>query len=885
MCKSNAELVSSQLMDVTIRVPEVREFSVLQMEGIIINNGLISDAHNMQSNAICRILEASSYIVGEYSQYVTQHLTLLSAMLQSRISSLPGDIQCIFIHNALKVVCSGLVKFIVDEDEDDDDDESKDEENEVLEGGSGNKVDDLITGAIRLLEPLATSSFIEVQERANAYLFFVKWLQDEFKENSDEKEDIVLSFQQLFSSELMPLHPNSQQVIAEKIPNGLDLDKWIFDEPPDDSDDDSLANISDQDQDLWFPSDPDDDNSNFFSSKSTKKPKGKLSAKQKEILEKQSAARKARQEGDYYLKGDDDMDNHNNNNDSDDEEDRKKKRKKRRKHKDKGLSNSDIETAPIEKLDDIDGKLEVHPKGSKLKKVDKASLPSIKKYTIKKAYDDPTNKGKKSKGKKGKNKDNKKSSRNKPQISGNSYGDDLALDLDLTQPIDPSEMPTIKAYNQDEIVYKDTRSNENDKKNKKDKKKDKKKMSKKERKKEKKLREKEKKRAKREKKKIKKALKAQQREAAEEREQEAKEKEEEEPQQQQQEEEDDLMGFLSGKSSKKKSSKQSNKQEGDLLDFMNDNKPKKSSKTQSNGGSRGGGDTGDDFLNGILGINGNANGHKNKKHDEKEEDEDDEEEPPSKKKRDKKSKKNKKNGIIDGDINEATEILHEDDSIRISYSAQPSSKKPSSYLDIKFMTENIGSSIIKSIKLNLSKSSSFKPKDKDETKYTLAKKLAPNSSKITIIKMKCITYSGENDHIKCKISYNDNKTGSLLIKLQTHCFITNESINNEVNDEETLLKFVDDKEKCGYKSCEKIKLGQNKSIADALDTLVKIWRVNNVTTGKSKATYFAKLMQNKYLAIYVRINTKKNAIEITLNGTQQQFVDAMLEQFKSIILN
>ena len=113
MCKSNAELVSSQLMDVTIRVPEVREFSVEQMEGIIVNNGLISDAHNMQSNAICRILEASAYIVGEYSVFVRGHLTLVSAMLQSRISSLPGDIQCIFIHNALKVVCSGLVRLVV----------------------------------------------------------------------------------------------------------------------------------------------------------------------------------------------------------------------------------------------------------------------------------------------------------------------------------------------------------------------------------------------------------------------------------------------------------------------------------------------------------------------------------------------------------------------------------------------------------------------------------------------------------------------------------------------------------------------------------------------------------------------------------------------------
>ena len=282
MCKSNAVLVSSQLMDVTIRVPEVREFSVEQMEGIIINNGLISDAHNMQSNAICRILEASSYIVGEYSQYVKSHLTLVSAMLQSRISSLPGDIQCIFIHNALKVVCSGLCEYIVEDDEDDEDEEEEEDNDELI--------NDLITGTIKLLEPLSTSSYVEVQERANAYLFFMKWLQEELVTNDDDdndiREDVCLSFQSLFSSELMPLHPNSQQVIADKIPNGLDLDKWIFEPPPDDSDD-SLGNISDEDPDDWY-SDGDDD---IFSSRTIKKGK---SRKEKELLEKQAAARKQR---------------------------------------------------------------------------------------------------------------------------------------------------------------------------------------------------------------------------------------------------------------------------------------------------------------------------------------------------------------------------------------------------------------------------------------------------------------------------------------------------------------------------------------------------------------------------------------------------------------
>lgn len=82
------------------------------------NNGLIGDAHNMSSNSICRVLRAAAFLVGEFSEYVSAHLTLVRAMLQLRIASLPGDIQCIFIHNALKVCGSGLRKYIQDEDDD-----------------------------------------------------------------------------------------------------------------------------------------------------------------------------------------------------------------------------------------------------------------------------------------------------------------------------------------------------------------------------------------------------------------------------------------------------------------------------------------------------------------------------------------------------------------------------------------------------------------------------------------------------------------------------------------------------------------------------------------------------------------------------------------------
>merc|ERR1712176_1003495 len=248
-------------------------------------------------------------------------------------------------------------------------------------------------------------------------------------------------------------------------------------------------------------------------------------------------------------------------------------------------------------------------------------------------------------------------------------------------------------------------------------------------------------------------------------------------------------------------------------------------------------------------------------------------------------KKKKKSGKIMNENIDSKEILFEDDSIRISYFGHPSNKKPSTYLDLTFITENLSSSTIKSIKLSLSKSSSFKPKEKDKSSYSLAKKLASSAENKQIIKMKCNKYSGNNEGIKCKISYNDFKSNSLSIKLATHCFITNESIDDDVNDEQSLMKIVEDKEKCPFKTSERLKLPKNISCGDALDQLVKIWRVNNITMTDKKSTYYAKLMLNKHLAIYVKTNKKKNAIEITLSGSQQEFIEAMINEFKSILLN
>ncbi|ETO29899.1 delta adaptin, partial [Reticulomyxa filosa] len=218
MSRRNAELIAENMIDVTLRVPEVRKFAAQQMEILIVNNGLIGDAHNMQSNAICRVLRAAAYIVGEFAELVKDHLTLVKAMLQTRVASLPGDIQGLFVHNALKVLGYGLVKILNDDNE----------QQATNQPDKSQVCKDLITGSIQLLEPLAGSQHIEVQERATAYIYFLKWLQPALETAAkSERKETAAAFVQVFSSELAPVHAKNQAIAAKKIPAGLSLDDWM----------------------------------------------------------------------------------------------------------------------------------------------------------------------------------------------------------------------------------------------------------------------------------------------------------------------------------------------------------------------------------------------------------------------------------------------------------------------------------------------------------------------------------------------------------------------------------------------------------------------------------------------------------------------------------
>jgi AP-3 complex subunit delta-1 len=93
-------------MDVAIRVPAVRKFAVSTMVTLLLSGRLLVDSHVQDS--MCDVLGAAAFIVGEFAEYLDEHLEVINAMLKPQVASLSFGVQNMFVHNVLKVYSSGL---------------------------------------------------------------------------------------------------------------------------------------------------------------------------------------------------------------------------------------------------------------------------------------------------------------------------------------------------------------------------------------------------------------------------------------------------------------------------------------------------------------------------------------------------------------------------------------------------------------------------------------------------------------------------------------------------------------------------------------------------------------------------------------------------------
>ncbi|XP_077981677.1 AP-3 complex subunit delta-1-like isoform X2 [Glandiceps talaboti] len=212
----HGKLIASQMLDVAIRVKAIRHFAVSQMAQLLDNSHLLlGSAANR--NGICEVLYAAAWIVGEFSEHLYDPKNTLEAMLRSRVTTLPGHIQSVYVQNIVKLYSHILLKA-----------EKEDDKDQMLE----------VTNIVVERLPVFTESAdLEVQERACCILQLLKYVLKLQAKDVAVGEEVAA----LFDGELNPVAPKAQKKVA--VPEGLDLDQWIND-PPSESEEENHAEAS-----------------------------------------------------------------------------------------------------------------------------------------------------------------------------------------------------------------------------------------------------------------------------------------------------------------------------------------------------------------------------------------------------------------------------------------------------------------------------------------------------------------------------------------------------------------------------------------------------------------------------------------------------------------
>merc|ERR1719466_236130 len=192
-------MLSSQLLDVAIRVKTIRNFAANKIAAVLQNS------HNLASlfkrNGMIEVLYAAAYICGEFVQHIENVEPVLHRMLDVQSTKLPTHIQHVYLHNSMKMLACHVTRS------------DKGDHKQILEG------------FLIKLEPFVNSSDLEVQERASSFVNLLKQLSKLMMKDTNISD----LFSSMFRGELNPVAPKAQKRVP--VPEGLDLDKWINDPP------------------------------------------------------------------------------------------------------------------------------------------------------------------------------------------------------------------------------------------------------------------------------------------------------------------------------------------------------------------------------------------------------------------------------------------------------------------------------------------------------------------------------------------------------------------------------------------------------------------------------------------------------------------------------
>ncbi|CAO3646218.1 unnamed protein product [Cunninghamella blakesleeana] len=205
------EILNNQLMDVTVRVKSVREYTVKQMFDLLSDKQFLEASKKKDSNI--EVLSAAAWICGEYCHYLDNVPATLECLLTPYAIQLPVKVQTIYVQNIIKVYAYWVTELLP-------------QWNLELQG-EFMKVTRVMSDK---MDMFIQSTDLEVQERArNVKAIFAIVLEtvNEFLCETNGHGPLLLEGlpSLFFIYELNPVAPKAQKKVP--IPEGLDLDAWI----------------------------------------------------------------------------------------------------------------------------------------------------------------------------------------------------------------------------------------------------------------------------------------------------------------------------------------------------------------------------------------------------------------------------------------------------------------------------------------------------------------------------------------------------------------------------------------------------------------------------------------------------------------------------------
>ncbi|KAK9065257.1 hypothetical protein SSX86_016640 [Deinandra increscens subsp. villosa] len=247
----NGEEIEYQLIDIGMRVKDVRP------ELVRVGRGLLIDPALLGNPFIHRILSAAAWVSGEYVQFSRNPFEIMEALLQPRTNLLPPSIRSVYIHSTFKVLSFCLHSFLFPKKEvnsllSDNDiepgftySESEQEFTETDQATSSSafqkrdtftqeSIDNVLTLVITSLTPLVENHDVEIQERVRNVLGLAQLAQKDISSHHDQKEKmvdkmdlkvsiIIRLINDALSEDFGPIPFNAQERVP--IPDGLVLEE------------------------------------------------------------------------------------------------------------------------------------------------------------------------------------------------------------------------------------------------------------------------------------------------------------------------------------------------------------------------------------------------------------------------------------------------------------------------------------------------------------------------------------------------------------------------------------------------------------------------------------------------------------------------------------